>query len=266
MRVVTRTLQALLAFLCLAIAVPAWAQTAGDQPAGASPNGSAVDDPSTPAVSISLEQMQDLQQWTKDFVRWQKAVDHWLTLPRQGSWDRFLSKHRKPDPPAWLDGACVLLADDKDFVEGCGMLERWREDPFTVRSRKAAAATISQHEAPKNSVWWRNVHLDGLWSTTQSNVSVFGLFGMHLTVPVEGRMQIFVTPGILMVSVPTLYNTREVRPATDWGVSYRLFELGQTATVHFNLVHAWMLQSRANLANPQMTLAGFSLSFKPVHH
>ena len=53
-----------------------------------------------------------------------------------------------------------------------------------------------------NSVWWQHLHLDGLWSTTQSNMAAFGVFGAHVTMPIEGRLQIFVAPGVMLVSVP----------------------------------------------------------------
>src|SRR5262249_19032211 len=101
-----------------------------------------------------------------------------------------------------------------------------------------------------------------LWSTTRSDVSVLGLFGAHVTIPVAGRLQVFVVPGIMLVSIPSAYGNREFSPATDWGVSYRLFAAGPS-TVPFNLVHAWMLGSRSNLINSNVTLAGFSVSFRP---
>ena len=213
-------------------------------------------------VTVSLEQVQELEQWTGDFLKWQEAVDQWLDQPVQRSWYYFLDRHPKPAAPVWLKDACTLLAGDQQFSQGCEMLDRWDEGPLTIRARKAMAATVTGKEAPTNTVWWKHVHLDGLWSTTQSNVSAFGLFGMHMTVPVRGRMQVFVAPGILLVNVPTIYGSREVKAATDWGITYRLFDAGRN-TVNFNVVHAWMLGGGQNLVNPQMTLAGFSLSFRP---
>ena len=72
----------------------------------------------------------------------------------------------------------------------------------------------------------------------------------------------FVAPGIMLVSVPQFQGTRELVPATDWGVTYRLFDVG-ASTVHFNLVHAWLLTSdRTNLLRSQISLAGFSFSFR----
>jgi len=79
---------------------------------------------------------------------------------------------------------------------------------------------------------------------------------------VKGRLQVFVAPGVLLVSVPSLQGNRELWPATDWGASYRLFDVGRS-TVHFNFVHAWILGSKGTFVIPRVTLAGFSVSFKP---
>jgi len=50
-------------------------------------------------------------------------------------------------------------------------------------------------------------------------------------------------------------------PATDWGITYRFFNVGRS-TVHFNLVQAWVLGNQPGLTgNPNMTLAGLSLTF-----
>ena len=76
---------------------------------------------------------------------------------------------------------------------------------------------------------------------------------------VEGRLQIFVAPGVMLVSVPNPYGPRVLSPATDWGLTYRLFNVGG-ATVHFNLVHAWIFGSGAQIAGTNLTLGGFSLT------
>jgi hypothetical protein len=164
----------------------------------------------------------------------------------------------------WLEDACELLSADENLARPCRLLAIWHEDPVTTMNRQTSAAAVIQKEAPTKTAWWRHAHLDAMWSTTQSNVTAFGLLGAHVTMEVEGRLQVFVTPGIMLVSVPGLAGDRELTPATDWGITYRLFTVGQS-TIHFNLVHAWLLASKANLVNPHMTLAGFSFSFRPHH-
>jgi hypothetical protein len=223
--------------------------------------------PDAPVVVLSENDMHALHVWTHDFDSWQASFERWRLqkdMKEPISWPRFLEEHPKPPPPSWLADVCPLVEDDAEFAKPCLMLADWRDDPFLIKSRHAANAALKQQEAPKNSVWWRNLHLDGLWSTTQSNIAALGLFGTHLTVSVEGRLQVFLTPGILLVSVPTFYGSRVLSPATDWGLTYRLFNVGR-GTVHFNLVHAWILGGSAEeqIAGSHLTLAGFSLTRRP---
>jgi hypothetical protein len=224
--------------------------------------------PDAAAIVISDDEMHAMDVWTRDFANWQTTFERWRRskLPKDAiSWPAFLERSPKPQPPSWLGEVCPLLEDAAEFAKPCLQLADWRDDPFLTKNRHAAAVALQQQEAPKNSVWWRNLHLDGLWSTTQSNVAALGLFGTHMTVGIEGRLQVFVAPGILLVSVPSLYGTRVLHPATDWGITYRLFDFGRN-TVHFNLVHAWMLGSAAQLQDAQLTLAGFSLTRRPRPH
>jgi len=221
-------------------------------------------------IVLSENDLHALQVWAHDFADWQSSFERWRhpspkEPPREYlSWNQFLEDHPKPPPPSWLSGVCSLLEEDAQFAHSCALLADWRDDPFLIKKRHAAAAAMQQQEAPKNSVWWRNLHLDGLWSTTQSNVAALGLFGTHLTVSVEGRLQVFLAPGILLVSMPTFNGSRVLSPATDWGLTYRLFNVGR-GTVHFNLVHAWILGGGAQgqLAGSHLTLAGFSVTKRP---
>jgi len=218
--------------------------------------------PDSPTVVVSQLQIQELEQWTRDFAAWQEWADQWLNRRQPGQWSYMLERRQKPTRPVWLDDVCELLAADEPFVRGCELLARWHQDPIEVKSRRAVATGLLQQEKPTKTTWWQHVHFDGLWSTTQSNVAAFGLFGTHVSVGIAGRMQVFVIPGVLLVSVPRLSGNRELTPSTDWGVSYRLFSVGPS-TVHFNLVHAWILGSAASLTNPSLTLAGFSVSLRP---
>jgi hypothetical protein len=224
--------------------------------------------PDAQVIVLSENDLQALQLWTHQFTDWQSSFERWRhpkEPPREYlSWNQFLEHNPKPQPPSWLGNVCPLLEDDAQFANPCALLADWHDDPFLIKKRHAAAAALQQQEAPKNSVWWRNLHLDGLWSTTQSNIAALGLFGTHLTVSVEGRLQVFLTPGILLVSMPTFYGSRVLSPATDWGLTYRLFNVGR-GTVHFNLVHAWMLGGGAEgqIAGSHLTLAGFSVTKRP---
>lgn len=215
-----------------------------------------------PVVTLSAEQMQELDQWTRDFAEWQTWSDRWLNRRQSGKWVYAVDRRKKPDPPFWLDDACSLLAGDDQFVRPCELLASWRDDSIAERNRRAATATATQDEEVTKSAWWRHLHVDGLWSTTQSNTAALGLFGVHATIDIVGRVQVFAAPGLLVVSLPGFSGDRSLSPATDWGMTYRLFNVGRS-TVHFNLVHAWMLANHASVLDRDVTLAGFSVSFRP---
>ncbi|PWT84300.1 MAG: hypothetical protein C5B57_05105 [Blastocatellia bacterium] len=218
--------------------------------------------PELPVHLVSARHIQQLEQWTREFTEWKKWSDRWFNRRQPGKWAYAAERKQKPDPPVWLEGACELPADDAQLVQACELLASWREDPIVAKNRQAAATSVTQAEAPTKSVWWRHLHVDGLWSTTRSDVTVLGLFGAHITIPIAGRFQVFAVPGVLLVSSTGLYGERELSPATDWGVTYRLFTVGRS-TVHFNLVQAWILANRLNVVDSNMTLAGFSVSFGP---
>jgi len=94
------------------------------------------------------------------------------------------------------------------------------------------------------------------------------VLGAHVTVEIEGRFQIFMTPGVILLNVPTAQGTREWKPATDWGVAYRLFDFRvpvshRPASFHVNFVRAWMLGNAGNFNfKSNVDLAGFSMTFK----
>jgi hypothetical protein len=216
-------------------------------------------------IVVTQQQIEELAQWTRAFTDWQKWADRWLNRRQPGKWSYLVERQKRPDPPAWLHDTCELLGDDSRLAEACDLLVAWRDDPIATKNRQTTNAAMIHEESPAKSSWLQHVHVDGLWSTTQSNMNAFGLFGAHVTVDVKGRVQVFVVPGILLVSVPQFLGRRELWPATDWGMSYRLFSAGRS-TVRFNLVHAWMLANRASAISPNLTLAGFSVSFKPRPH
>jgi hypothetical protein len=221
--------------------------------------------PESPAIVLTAQHFEEVEQWARDFAEWQEWAERWLNRRQPGRWAYLIDRTKKPDPPAWLPDVCELAADDEHLVEGCRLLAAWRDDFIVARNRQTSVAAVTQQEEPTKTGWLQHLHVDGLWSTTQSNMMAFGLFGAHATIDVKGRVQVFAVPGILLMSVPQGFGRRELWPATDWGISYRLFNAGRSV-VHFNLVHAWILANRARAINPNMTLAGFSVSFKPRPH
>ena len=75
----------------------------------------------------------------------------------------------------------------------------------------------------------------------------------------------------MLMRVPGPTGVDQWKPATDWGLSFRLadFTIPATrrpATLHMNLARVWLLGSMEDVSGTQsnMYLAGFSLTFRKV--
>src|SRR4029077_7766695 len=95
----------------------------------------------------------------------------------------------------------AMVADEGVLTDGCRALRVWNDDETTAQLRGQLASARTQKEAPRNTVWWEHVHLDALWPMAQTGSSVFGVLGVHATVDVAGRFQVFVAPGAILLNV-----------------------------------------------------------------
>ena len=178
--------------------------------------------PAPQAASMAADRKRELERWIRDYQKWQEWRHQWI---RKGA----ISRDRKPrpQPPAWLPDECRDRTDASEaiLVEACELLTDWNDDDdLTADLRYQIAVARAQKEKPTKTAWWEHIHFDGFWPVMNSESSVLGLVGAHVTVAIEGRFQIFVTPGVMLLSVPTGNGGRELKPATDWGFAYRLFD------------------------------------------
>ena len=217
----------------------------------------------------AAQRTREVERWVRDYQKWQEWRHQWLKTGSIG-----LDKRKpQPQPPAWLAGECrdnpptagALLAD------ACDLLVELNMDYVAGDLRYQVAKARADREAPKKSSWWEHVHFDAGWPMMRSDSSVLGVVGAHATVEIEGRFQVFVTPGVMILSVPTARGVREWKPATDWGFAYRLFDFHlplsrRPASLHVNFVRAWILGNvgtdTTDTFNSHMDLAGFSVTFK----
>jgi len=240
----------------IGVAGPARAQQLPD-PAGTS-------EPT--ALSQSPQRTIDLERWIRDYNRWQE----WRHQSLKKGAIALSDRKPQPQPPMWLVDDCrdTVTIPGTLLSEACDLLIGWNDDDVTGDLRYQVSLTRTQHEAPTKTVWWEHVHWDAFWPMMSSESSVIGVFGAHVTVGIQGRFQIFVTPGVILLNVPTADGRREWRPATDWGVAYRLFDFRvpgthRPASFHVNFVKAWMLNHVGNASfNSTVDLAGFSVTFK----
>jgi hypothetical protein len=94
-------------------------------------------------------------------------------------------------------------------------LERRRDrDPQTAGGGRADAK-----ENDQKTVWWQHIHLDALWPMTQGTSGVYGILGLHTTIDLTGRVELFVAPGAILMRVPGPSGNGEWKPATDCRVS-----------------------------------------------
>jgi len=124
----------------------------------------------------------------------------------------------------------------------------------------------AQQEAPTKTLWWEHIHVDALWPMAQWGSSVLGVVGMHASVDIAGRFQVFVAPGAMVLNLPN-GQRREWKPATDWGIGYRLFDFTfpgteRRASLNLNLAKAWVLADPIGAFPGTVDLLGFSLTFK----
>jgi hypothetical protein len=246
-----------------------YGQTGGEQallPARAI--GSA--DPVPPIDIADWEQRRRaLHQWMDDYAAWKKWHEKWGNRIEPG-WLGARPRRPRPEPPAWLAGECPAPADDEPLVvEACELLAEWRDEGLAQVRRQTATARIHK-EAPTHTQWWEHLHVDALWMMTQWGTPVYGVVGMHATLEIAGRLQVFVAPGVMLLNLPGIDGTREWKPATDWGFAYRLVDFKfpgskRQGSLHVNVAKAWVLSGPSNLFNTSIDLAGFSITPKQIH-
>ena len=218
----------------------------------------------------SGELLARMQQWTEDYASWKAWQARWRNTPEPGV---FSAKPRRqpPVPPEWLPSICANSAqDDAILSDACSAWRDWSGNDVAADAlSQQTAQSRRSHEAQERTQWWERVHVDAYWPMTRSGTSAFGIVGMHATMHLTKRLQVFMAPGIILMRVPTLDGTHTWSAATDWGFSYRLFDFRMPVfqrgtTAHLNMAKVWMLGNNANLASlgGDMYVAGFSLTFQ----
>jgi hypothetical protein len=219
-----------------------------------------------PDVVIWEHRLREVRQWITDFQKWQEWNALWRNR-REPGWMGARERRVRPDPPDWLPAEChdSIVHEGNTLVTACRLLSEWKDDDGVAALRKQTAAARTQREEVHKTVWWEHVHFDALWPMTQLHGSVFGVVGMHATIEVAGRFQIFVAPGAILLNLPKDRFSREWRPATDWGIAYRMFDFtmpgtDRRASLHLNLARAWLIGGPGNLTTSSIDLAGFSVT------
>jgi len=235
------------------------------------PSQAPPDPQSTGIVSVDLsgDRLAELAQWTKEYNAWKEWADQWRNRREPGLLRSVRKRRQPPIPPEWLPDACRLVGDEAGaLAEGCKAWRDWSTDDYAAELiAHQIAQTRADKEAPRKTVWWEHIHIDALWPMTQTGSSAYGVAGIHTTLQVTRRFQIFLAPGAMMMRLPSVDGGQRWSPATHWGFSYQLFDFrfpgtSRPSTLHLNLARVWIMGESRLPTTGEMYLAGFSLTFK----
>jgi hypothetical protein len=225
---------------------------------------------------------RELEQWIHDYQAWQKWAEKWLNRRQwvlhpfpypfwkdTPSLFSYVAPPRiEPEPPQWLDAACLQWAAasvaSTPLAEGCQLLTLWKDDYPVRRIRSQIASARAQQDTPTKTMLFEHIHFATLWTDLQAqrDYSAYGLAGVHATIDIHGRWQIYAFPGVVAVSVPNVQGERITTIGYDWGFAIRLFDLrvpyfNSPARAHLNVVKVWVPE-----VGRKIDMVGLSLTLK----
>ena len=221
-----------------------------------------------------------LDRWIAEYTRWREWSAKWGTRRQwvahpfpypfwKDNPDIFsyvVPRPAEPEPPAGLEAACVesprsATRGDRR-ARACELLTFWKDDYQTQQIRSAVAAARAQKDDVSRSRFIEHIHFASLWASLQKpgGEGTYGLAGIHATIDIHGRWQIYALPGVMAISVKNRWDRRMVTVGYDWGMALRLGALrlplaGLPVKVHFNLAHVWMPE-----VNQRLDMVGLSFS------
>jgi hypothetical protein len=210
----------------------------------------------------------ELQQWIDDFTAWQKWWAEWANRPEPGMLTSSRPRRVKPEPPPWLAGECDQVFDPAGPLEtACELLMQWRRDDLIRTPQAATFGGVVHAGEQSKTIWWEYIHVDLLWPATELRGDVFGVIGMHTAKTIKGRMQVFLTPGVMLLNVPAVDGSRVWKIAANYGLGYRLFDLklpgNRPASIYLNIAKSYMVSDTSDLlVSRSVDFAGFSVTFK----
>jgi hypothetical protein len=262
-----RLLRIALAFGCLLLPC----RFAGAQQPPLLPSAPLVLPDSRP-LHLSEAQTRELTRWIDDMSKWLRAEKRWPNQPAHDAYGRIVLRRPQPEAPEWLAPICAghdeasVSSLPEQMARACRMLAGLDVDPEVQAIQRQTQTVRADKEKLTKSSFLSRVHLDGLWSTTSSDVRFYGLVGSHISLVDVGRVQFFGPPGVLLLSVPDGRGSRQIRVGYTWGMSVRLadvrvFGARKNATLFLSVTKCWTVGSNLDrLGSGGFDIAGLSLA------
>lgn len=221
-------------------------------------------------IQLTATREQELKKWLDDVRRYRDWYSRYRNRVVYGFMGGAGERKALPPVPDWLPGTCDLLNEffprpDGSLADGCEALIAYRSN-FTVDPRQQQLLQArKQNELDPHSSFWKHLHLDLGWGSLDYRMQTYGLVGVHVTLPeIAKRVQIFLPPGFLLVSVPDGRGGREIQPAATIGVSIKMFQFqfprDKPGMAYFNVAKAYFF-NHATPMNTQSTVDLVGLSF-----
>ncbi len=215
----------------------------------------------------------ELAKWLKEYREWEKWFEQWGNrVQKNYNNDSIWTRKKRPDPPAWLQGACQDdLVFDEQMASACNILITWDEQPMQIMRRRESPVTTSGGKTADTIVkssFFQRVHLTGLWTRAQyPGTPAYGIIGMQVAVLEIGRYTLPAT-GVMLVMVPDGKGGHDFKPATTLGFGYRLFDFvppmhKTPVSLHINVArtHIHGIQDAAIISGrADVSFIGFSVS------
>jgi hypothetical protein len=242
--------------------------------------------PSTPIVlppssfgsaELSSSQDEELAQWVEEMGKWLRQEKRWSNEPVHNNYGKIVPRKPQPQAPEWLTVYCDSVsrtptaAPPRRIDQACRMLAGLEVDPEAEAIRQQTQAVRADKEKVVKTSFMSRLHLDGLWTTTSSDVRYYGLVGSHISLVDVGRVQFFGPPGVLLLRMPDTNGTHQIRVGYTWGMSVRLTDLKllspyKNATLFLSITKCWTVGSDTDRLRPGgFDIAGFSIAPRKNH-
>jgi hypothetical protein len=229
------------------------------------------------AADLTSDQEQELAAWVDDMSHWLKQEKKSPNGPMHNNYGKIVPRRPEPPAPDWLASYCISVngvsstTAPKRVRQGCKMLAGLSVDPEAESIRQQTLAQRADKEKVVKNSFFSRVHIDGLWTTTSSDIRYYGLVGSHISLVDVGRVQFFGPPGILLLRMPDINGTHQIRVGYTWGMSVRLTDLRMLSptknmTLFLSIAKCWTVGSDTDRLRPGgFDIAGFSLAPKKNH-